>query len=199
MSWVTTLWVICTGPSKRRNSSTAGPTSSGARRSRASCSGLRSSARVPLPIRFTVVSCPATSRSWTRRHDLARRDAVALGVHGGQGGERGRRLALPAARCQQIAEIAPQVRRGLPRWWPRWPACAAPKDRPSGRYRATSSVNMRLVLGWHAEQGADHTHGQGIGESLHEVDRSASLPLWRRPVRSRSPGSWHAARRCAAA
>ena len=27
-----TRWVICTGPSKRRNSSTAGPTSSGRRR-----------------------------------------------------------------------------------------------------------------------------------------------------------------------
>ena len=46
----------CRGPSKRSSSSVAAPMRSGSARSLSSCSGCVSSARIPFPIRFTVVS-----------------------------------------------------------------------------------------------------------------------------------------------
>ncbi len=59
--------VICTGGSKRRHSSTALATRDGSWRRRSCWSGCSSRARVPLPMRLTVVSWPAmnSSTSWS--------------------------------------------------------------------------------------------------------------------------------------
>ena len=65
---------ICMGPSKRMSSSTAERSRSSVARSRASWSGWRRRASMPLPMRLAVVSCPATnskrmvetSSSWLR-------------------------------------------------------------------------------------------------------------------------------------
>ena len=147
---------------ERSSSSTAPAAATGRRAARPARRGGAAAPVVPLPIRLTVVSCPATAAGTAlpSSSSLASRSPASSGRR--SGADAGRRR-VGAAWPRSAVKYAGHRRRRVPRSarldrWTRWP-CDQARNRP--------------VLVGHAEQLADHRDRQREGERRQQVNLAA--------------------------
>ena len=138
-------------------------------------------ARVPLPIRFTVVAWPASSSRMQVGHQLVGRELVTR-LLGGDQAVTCRRAAARGARRRELAEIGGERA-----------ARIHAAHRHLGVRRQHDGVEAAgdveppaleapVVRQRDAQHLADHDHGQGIGELLDQVHLVGARHLVEQPV-----------------